>query len=169
MKSILVVLLIVLGDLSVSGQHFASLNDVKFPDQESYSEYTDQVFDCCYYLLQTPFDKNDKDRESASEFIIKWMAGSSVYSFHVDDSIKTLTEDREDLLGIYCACYTLEILEKLEQGIPIVSADEKALSRFIDYCGNPINRVKITKEIKKIISDEEIASANNIDSKKILF
>jgi hypothetical protein len=163
MKSIIVLLLLVLGNLSLSGQHFASLNDVEFQDEASYNKYTDQVFDCCYYLLQTPFDKNDEDRTSASDFIVKWMAGSHVYSFKVDDSIKILTDDREDLLGIYCACYSLEILEKLEQGIAVVSAEDKVLSRFLDYCGNPINRVKITKEIKKMISEEEVVSASNVN------
>jgi hypothetical protein len=153
---VLVMFFLILG-ISLNAQHFASLNDVKFDYDGAYEDYTDQVYDCCYYLLQNPYSKKDSDRKAASDFIARWIKGAPDYPFKIEEEIKVLTEERADLLELYTACYVKEVLENAEEGMKLNAINDTILNSFLVYCSKPVNKVKLTKEMKKIILEEEIA------------
>ncbi len=149
MKRFIFILLIAIGlGNAASAQNFSSLNEVKFVDTEMYEEYIDQVFDCCYYLVQTPFTKKDEERVAANEFIQRWVKGSPSYSVMVSDKVKLLFENREELIQLYYGCYLKVVLEQDESDVQVV--EEKALDSIIRYCENTNNKLKMTKGMKEL-------------------
>jgi len=159
----LVLLIIVTIGFAVNGkaQHFDFLKDVKLTDQESYDEYVDQVFDCCYYVLQTPYDKKDADRNSASEFVVRWIIGCPDCKFSVPEHIKTLSEEREDLIAIYSICHVKEYLENSEEELSNAELQDKAELAFIKYCSDDNNKVKITKEMRDAFDKKTAGEINS--------
>lgn len=160
MKRFIFILLIAIGiGNAVSAQNFSSLNEVKFVDTEMYEEYIDQVFDCCYYLVQTPFTKKDAERVAANEFIKRWVKGSPSYTVKVSDKVKQLFEEREELISLYYGCYLKVSLEQDETNAQII--EEKALDSIIRYCENSSNKLKMTKGMKEL---SELKSNGDIQS-----
>lgn len=159
----LILISIALLCIAVNGkaQHFNFLNKVELTDQESYKEYIDQVFDCCYYVLQTPFDKKDVDRNTASGFVVKWVNGCTDCQFALPDHIKTLTEEKEALITLYTVCHVKEYLENADDNISLTELTNKAEVAFITYCSDGKNKMKITKEMKQVF---EMKSSGEIKS-----
>ncbi|WP_075591483.1 hypothetical protein [Labilibacter marinus] len=149
MKKLIIILFALIATSNWANAQFSHLNDVELKTSEDYKEYTEQVLDCSYYLLMTPFDKKDSERTAATEFIIRWMKGSPSCDFSVSDDIKTLTEEKEELIGLYASCYAKVYLENEESTQDITEITEGAVSALIQYCNNPSNKIKPTKEMKK--------------------
>ncbi len=162
MKQFVFILLLVIGIVdNISSQNFSSLKDVKFEDAEMYEEYIDQVFDCCYYVVQTPYDKKDIERTAAVDFINRWAEGSPSHSIKVTERVKLLFEEREDLISVYSGCYLKLVLELDEDDVNII--EEKAIESVIKYCSNDNNKLKMTKgmkELSRLKINGEIRSVN---------
>ena len=141
--------------INSSAQNFSSLSGIQFKTEAEYEEYTDQVLDCCYYLVQTPFNKKDTDRKAASDFIERWVDGTPNYTLRIDYVITEITEDREDLISIYKACYIKLLLEQKEdqQGKSLLNL---SLKSFLSYCSDSSNKVKMTKEMKRIKKNQDL-------------
>ncbi len=161
MKKSTIILLIAMLAGTWANAQFAHLNEVKFESDADYQEYAEQVLDCSYYLLMTPFDKKDAERTAATDFITRWLNGNPAYDFSVSENIKSITEEKEDLIGIYITCFAKVVLEK-EVEVVDDKVEKQAIESFISYCNNPTNKVKVTKEMKKLAqlkSSGEISSA----------
>lgn len=130
---------------------FSHLKEVKLQSAEDFNEYAEQVLDCSDYLLLTPYDKKDVERQVATDFIIRWIQGSPQFSLNVSENIKLLTEEREDLLGLYMTCYAKQILEKEGDYEDNEGVVNNTIHSFLDYCANPLNKIKLTKEMKKLM------------------
>ncbi|WP_282035981.1 hypothetical protein [Saccharicrinis aurantiacus] len=152
MKHILLLFLFCVSATLVSAQ-FSYLNDVELESTADYSEYTETVYDCCDYLLLTPFSKKDSERVAATNFIERWVKGAPNSSYKVSENIQSLTDNRTELLGLYFTCIAKELVEGNADNS--LQAEEKAITSFLDYCTNPMNKLKLTKEIK------ELAQLNN--------
>ncbi len=162
MKQFVFILLLAIGvGNTLSSQNFSSLKDVKFEDSEMYEEYIDQVFDCCYYVVQTPFDKKDTERAAAIDFINRWAEGSPSHSIKVTERVKLLFEEREDLISVYSGCYLKLVLELEENDVNVI--EEKAIESVIKYCSNDHNKLKMTKGMKELAelkTNGEISTVN---------
>lgn len=162
MKQFVLILLLTIGYGNIiSSQNFSSLKDVKFEDSDMYEEYLDQVFDCCYYVVQTPYDKKDIERFAAVDFITRWSKGSPSHTIKVSDKVKLLFEEREDLLSVYSGCYLKIILELEENDANIV--EEKAIESVIRYCSNDKNKLKMTKGMKELSSLKSSGEISNVE------
>ncbi len=163
MKRAIILLMFFVPVFIVKAQHFSSLKDIKIDTKESCEEYVDQVFDCCCYLLQTPFDKRDNDRQLASGFIARWIKGSSEDLFKVDDNIKALIEDREELVSLYITCYTKEYIENEDIDIGNPELKTKAINTLFSYCSKSMNKIKLTKEMKELMELKNSGEVASVD------
>jgi len=152
MKKLIIILLTLLTiGISVEAQ-FSHLNDIELKSTQDYHEFAEQVLDCSHYILMTPYSKKDKDRTAATKFIVRWMKGSPSLDFEVSETIKVLTEEKEELIGIYISCYAKQLLEDDENSLSKTELESEALKLFASYCNNPNNKIKPTKELKKLNS-----------------
>jgi hypothetical protein len=162
MKSFIILLITALGIQSAINAQFSHLKDVKLETTKDFQDNTEQVFDCSNYILLTPYDKKDDQRIAATEFVYRWINNSPKYTFTVSNKVKLLTDEREDLLALYSICYALFSLENKDIITTVSEKENYAIDALINYCGNPINKIKLTKEIKKLIdlkAEGEITSA----------
>ena len=83
MKKIVFILLTLIISGNVAKAQFSHLKEVELKSNEDYKEFTEQVLDCSYYLLMTPFDKKDTEREVATDFILRWMRVLPHTSLHL--------------------------------------------------------------------------------------
>ena len=152
MKKLVFILLIAVFSGSVAKAQFSHLSDVELKTNEDYEEFAEQVLDCSYYLLMTPFDKKDNERTAATDFIVRWMKGCPSYQFTLSDEVKLLTDEKEDLIGLYVTCYAKQALENEESALSKTEIEKEAIDSLIQYCSKPGNKIKPTKEMKKRLS-----------------
>lgn len=115
-----------------------------------YRKAEPQVVLASDYVYSTPIDKDNQNRKNAMSFIVKWMSGTSDYSFIIDETILKITNNDNDVLGVYFACITKYALEKGKG----VDRDELKYNSFLllaTYCENPDHNYKPRGEIKKLI------------------
>ncbi len=139
----------------VTAQNFESLKEIKLNSPTEYKEYQDQVADCCYYILQTPEDKKDDERKYAIQFAKRWLDGSPECNYKISDSVKQLTEEKEVLMNLFVVSYALVFIEHLKDDTLENSKELEgmAINRFLSYCQEGMNKIKLTKEMKKVISE----------------
>ena len=89
-------------------------------------------------------------RKDAITFILKWMGGTSDYSFAVDEAMKKITNDDRDLVGVYAACITKYALEK-GKGVDREDLKYNSFLLLAKYCENTGNNYKPRGEVKKLI------------------
>lgn len=150
-RSILLISILVIVS-SIQAQ-FSYLNDVKLEGESDVQEYSETVLDCCDYLLLTPYDKKDVERQAASDFIVRWTQVHPNYEFELTEDVKLITEENEVLLSLYTTCCAKHFLESENASI-LQELQSEAFDTFLSYCSNPMNKMKLTKEIKKRIAEQ---------------
>ncbi len=155
MKRIILVALISVLGLQIYAGDFSKLANVELNTSEQYEAAQEQVLDCCYYLLSTPCDKKDEDRAFATQFIVRWMQGTPEYSFEIEEVVMKMTDEKEELLSLYLTCFTKLTLESENPYEDKDQIKHDAMDAFLNYCGNSINKVRPTKEIKKMLDARE--------------
>jgi len=151
MNRIILVALITIFGVSGYASNFSKLANIELNTSEQYAEAQEQVLDCCYYLLSTPCDKKDEDRGFATQFIIRWIQGTPEYSFEIEDVVTKMTAEKEELLSLYLTCYTKLTLESENPYEEKNQIKQQSIEAFLDYCGSSINKVRATKEMKKML------------------
>jgi hypothetical protein len=78
------------------------------------------------------------------------MTGTPDYSFTLDEVASKIIKGNDDLLGLYMAAMTKFVLEN-----KALSKDQKiiklnALITVLNYCEDPNNNIKRTKQLKKL-------------------
>lgn len=149
MKHVLIVLIALVLVISAQAQDFSYLNDIELNSKEQLKEAEEYVLDCCYYITATRYDKKDVQRTMATSFVTSWLSKSKDLSSVLNEDIVLMTEERIDLEGLYLGCYALNIIEN--SGATQKDIEGGALVALLDYCNNPINKVKLTKELKRLV------------------
>ncbi len=168
MKCLVVFLLVwICGVSLVNSQNFESLKEVKFSNRESFNEYREQVTDCCYYVLQTPNDKKDDERKYAIEFVTRWMKEYPDCKFRICEEVKQMIDERDELIGLYTVSYAAVYMDGYRENSNKDgnSIREDAVARFLNYCAEDMNKIKLTKEMKKVIqlkADGQYSSIENV-------
>ena len=155
MNRIILMALITIFGVSGYASNFSGLANIELNTSEQYAEAQEQVLDCCYYLLSTPCDKKDEDRGFATQFIVRWIQGTPEYSFEIEEVVTKMTSDKEELLSLYLTCYTKLTLESENPYEEKSQIKQQSIEAFLDYCGNSINKVRPTKEMKKMLEARE--------------
>lgn len=102
------------------------------------------------FLLSTPAEKDNLDRLKSLQFIIKWMSGTPDYMFSIDDVATKIMKGDDDMLGLYMAAMTKFVLENNEAATDQQKIKLNAVTMLLDYCENPANKIKMSKNMRKL-------------------
>jgi hypothetical protein len=136
--------------ITAFSQNLSQYDYIPLRTAVDYRKAEPQVVLASDYVYSTPIDKENQNRKNAMSFIVKWMSGTSDYSFIVDETVLKITNNDNEVLGVYFACITKYALEKGKG----VDRDELKYNSFLllaTYCENPDNNYKPRGEIKKLI------------------
>jgi hypothetical protein len=149
MKIFLLILFPLLA-INTFSQNVSQYDYIPLRTAVDYRKAEPQVVLASDYVYSTPIDKENQNRKNAMSFIVKWMSGTSDFSFIMDETVMKITNNDNDVLGVYFACITKYALEKGKG----VDRDELKYNSFLLlalYCENPDNNYKPRGEIKKLI------------------
>ena len=151
MKRYLFFLFLLFPVIKSHSQDFTDLQSLEFKSNDDYKKYEHRVLDCSNYVLSVLSEDTDTNRILALQTIIKWMSGTPDYQFEIDESITSLIKKNESILGLYMASMTKFVLENKEKAAEKNEVKYNTYLILLDYCGNPTNNVKLTKELQKAI------------------
>lgn len=152
MKNLLFVLCFLFGINLISvAQDFEKIAGIEFKQKSDFKSYETEVLQCANYILQQPNDKDNVNRLLSLQTVIKWMSGTPDYTFAIDESIGAVMKKNDDVLGVYMAAMTKFVLENPDQAKDQSAVKLNAFAYLLDYCANPVNKIKQTKELEKAI------------------
>ena len=154
MKKLIFTILILLAFSLSYAQDFSKIYGYKFNSAENYTEKEEDVLKCANYLFSNPSDYEVKNRLIATQFILKWMEGTSDYTFEIGTEAIELTDENEDLFGLYLVAMTKVVLESKEKNLSGERVYSEAGKILADYCSDSKNKMKPSKKIKKIIKSK---------------
>ena len=155
MKKTFFLFAIILFSNVLMAQNFTELAAFNFKNKESYTTEIKNVLLCTDYMFNNPVDANKQNRLIATQFIMKWMEGTSDYTFEIGPNVMELTDENSDLFALYLAAMTKVVLENKGDKLSndqIYAASEALL---VAYCENSDNNLKPSKKIKKIIKSKK--------------
>jgi hypothetical protein len=117
---------------------------------KDYRKAEPQVILAADYVYSSPLDKDNVYRGEATKFVMKWMGGTSDYSFTPDKTVSRITNGNNELYGLYFVCLAKYALEK-GKGTDREELKISAYALLATYCENPANKCVIKGEIKKLI------------------
>jgi hypothetical protein len=136
-------------------QNFQELSNYDFKAIKSYKTEQDKVLECANYLFNNPMTKDELNRLTAIQYIMKWMEGTPAYTFEIGDKAMELSKGNSDLLGLYLAAMTKVVLEHEGKPLSNDAIYKKAETILVDYCANSENKIKPSKKIKKLIKKQK--------------
>ncbi len=135
--------------LVMYSQDFSYVKDVELNDGDQLKGAQEDVLECCYYLVAARYNKNDEQRILATDFVSRWVDGQFKKKALLNEKISRAMEDREELNELFLIYYALRYIEE-EGSIDEDELREAALTGVIKFCENPVNKIKLTKELKNI-------------------
>lgn len=149
MRTFLFFLLLFLG-FHVFSQNFSQYENIPLNTAADYRRIEPQISLACDLILSTPVEKKNKNRNDAVSFMMKWMGGTSDYSFMPDETLKKIINNDKELLSVYCAGLAKYALQK-GKGVDRNEMKYNAYLVMADYCEIPENNLKPYGEVKKLI------------------
>lgn len=136
--------------LGVFSQNFSNYQNITLQTAADYRKVEPQVMLAYELVLSTPVDKKNTNRLDAISFIMRWMSGTSDYSFVMDEALFKITNNDKDILGVYFACLAKYALQ---HGKNVDRSDLRYNSYLMlaQYCEIPENNLKPRGEIKKMV------------------
>lgn len=131
-------------------QNIPDYSQVSFQQKSDYKLAEPTVLQATRYVLSTPFDKNDIDRLTSIQFVLKWMEGTPDFNFTFGSFAAKISKENENWLGCYLAALAQQAIEN-----PTDAKDEKigqlrAVKLLLAYGENPNNQLPLTKYMKKL-------------------
>ena len=151
----LLLLLVAFPVYAATSQDFSGLREISFTTAEECRAYDGKALECSQYILNTPFDENDRNRLLATQFVLSWMEATADFKFSIGTSIIDLTGTNAHMFGLAMAAMTKFSLENKEK-----AKDEKAVTlnsvkMVLEYCKKSENNLKPNKELKRAIKADE--------------
>lgn len=135
---------------SVFSQNTSQYDNIPLSSASNYRKAEPQVMLAADYVYSTPIDKDNINRKNAISFIMKWMAGTSDYSFGMDVTINKIANGDNEILSLYFVCLAKYALAK-GKGVDREDLKLNAYMLLATYCENPNNKYKPRSEVKKMI------------------
>ena len=165
MKTLFSFILITLA-LNTYSQKVSPYDNIQLHTASDFRKAEPHVILASELVLSLPIEKENINRNNAISFIMKWMSGTSDYSFMMDETLVKVTGNDRDLIGVYCACISKYAIEK-GKGYDRDSLKLNAYILLARYCENPNNKYKVRGEIKKLIdAKNENKVKEYLDSKQ---
>jgi len=132
--------------LSAFSQTSSQYDNIPLTSAANYRKAEPQVILAADYVYSSPIDKENTYRKNAISFIMKWMAGTSDYSFGMDETISKIAGGDNDILGIYFVCLAKYALAK-GTGVDREELKYNAYIMLATYCENSNNNYKPKGEV----------------------
>jgi hypothetical protein len=156
MKHLFCLVFLILSFNKNFAQTLPNYDEIALVAKEDFNEQAnDAALQAANYLLSTPMDTKNLDRNKSLLYLLKWMAGSPDYSFVLDQQVTKVAKNNDDLLGLYMAAMTKYVLENKAASNNQNMIKLNAFKLIINYAKNANNKVKINKELKKLIEADE--------------
>ena len=136
-------------------QTLPAIDEIKMEKATDFDKAEPFVLQTANYFLSSIHDTKNQDRIKAVQFIIKWMSGSPHYSFRMDETATRLAKGNDDVMGVYMAAMTKYVIENKEGAKDPRLVKLNAIKYTLDYCGNPLFKMKMTKYLKKLAEARE--------------
>ena len=152
--------------LNVFSQKASQYDNIPLKTAAVFRKAEPQVILAADYAYTSPIDKENTNRTNAISFVMKWMYGTSDYSFGMDETITKISNGENEILGIYFTCLAKYALSK-GKDVDRDDAKYNAYSMMADYCENPANNFRMRGEVKKMIEAKKQGKLKEfLDSKK---
>jgi hypothetical protein len=135
---------------SLLSQNASQYDNIPLNNAANYRKAEPQVILAADYVYSTPVDKENINRKNAVSFVMKWMAGTSDYSFGMDETITKIAGGDTEILAIYFTSLAKYALTK-GKGVDREESRYNAYIMLATYCENPANNYKPRGEVKKLI------------------
>ncbi len=149
MKTLFLVLFVLLST-SIFSQNSSQYDNIMLTTANEYRNAEPQVMLAADYVYSTPIDKDNLNRKNSISFIMKWMGGTSDFSFIMDATVMKIVNNDRDVMGIYSACLAKYALQQ-GKGVDRDSLKYNSYLLLANYCEDPGNNYKPKGEIKKLI------------------
>lgn len=162
----LFILLSLLVSIVANSQNTSQYDNILLNNATDYRKAEPQVVLASDYVYSTPIDKENVNRTNAISFIIKWMSGTSDFSFTMDEATYKIANSDKEVLGVYFSCLVKYALSK-GKGVDREDLKYNSFVLLANYCENPENNYKPRGEIKKLIEAKNQGKLREfLDSKK---
>lgn len=161
MKPFISIFFIFLTTISFS-QQLPDFSNITLDKVEDYKVAEPKVLNVANFVLNTPINQQNLDYLNSIGLIIKWMGGTPDYTFNLDENVIKYTSSNNDLLGVYMAALTKNVLEDET----LVGNDKKltiaAMTTFANYCEDKDNKVKLNRKLKKLIASKNSGTLESL-------
>ena len=134
-----------------NAQDYSKLNDIELKNKEDFSQAENKALECSIYILTTPVDEENTNRNNALQFMFRWMDGTPEYTFTLDETMGRLKQTSDELLGVYMACMCRYVLENKDKAKNDKDVKYNSVLMLIDYSQDPDHNVEITGEVENLI------------------
>ncbi|MDR0230898.1 MAG: tetratricopeptide repeat protein [Dysgonamonadaceae bacterium] len=132
-------------------ENFNQLQNVELNNEIDCRLMEPQILICDNYILSTPVNDKEMNRKYAIETVIRWMAKTPNYIYHIDKNVVPILDAKGNVLAVFTAAMTKFSIENPEQGNDSKAAALYAWNTILDYVADKANNIKLTGELKKKI------------------
>ncbi len=136
-------------------EDFDRLQDMKLNSEIDCRLMEPQVLICSDYILSTPVNHSDQNREYAIAAVKKWMESTPDFIFHLNKNVAPVLDKKGDVLPVFITAMVEFSIRNPEKGNDQKAVALYAWNRFLDYASNPSNNIRLTGAIKKMMKARE--------------
>jgi hypothetical protein len=124
--------------------------EVPLVTEKDYSNAEKKVIEAATFLLSTKFDNDNLERLYATEFVMKWMAGTPHFTFQLNEQIARSFAEEPELMNLYMAAMAKYALENKNKAADTGEINLQAAKALIEYTARTANNLRQTGELKKM-------------------
>lgn len=138
--------------IAARSQQLPDLASIKLDKKEDFNtSANDAALKVSVYLLTTPIEKSNANRDLAEGYLIKWMKGTPQFYFNLDEDAADLAKRNDGLFVVFMAAMTKYVLENPSDATDIKKVKLYSVKALIEYARNPKNNANLNGDLKKTI------------------
>jgi hypothetical protein len=130
-------------------QSLPPFDHIKLATKKDFKQADTTVSQISAYLLATPITRDTAKRLAAAQFLMKWMEGTTDYTFVINENYTRAFINNLNLMAVYVAALSRTALH-YKPGVESRKITVDGTRLLIAYINNPANNVKPTPELKDL-------------------
>ena len=144
MRKTILVLATFIVVIAARSQELPDISSIKLDNKEDFnSNANTAALKVSVYLITTPLEKNNANRDLAEGYLIKWMKGTPEFYFSLDEDAAKLAKKDNQLFLVLMAAMTKYVLENPSQAGDAEKVKSNSVKTLIEYTNNPKNNVNL--------------------------
>jgi hypothetical protein len=150
MRKTTLIVAAMLSVIAACSQQLPDVASIKLDRKEDFNATAnDAALQASMYLLATPIEKNNADRDLAGEYLLKWMKGTPDFYFSLDEDAAELAQRDDALFIVFMAAMSKYVLENPSDAADIKKVKLNSVKMLIEYAKDPKNNANA--DLKKTI------------------